>query len=57
MPPATLTGSVRNDVMFIEEVIGAGEVAIADERATEPDAHELAKLVSLAQIPRIKRDA
>src|SRR3954470_22062831 len=50
VPPAALTGSVRNDVMFVEEVIGAGEVAIADERSTEPDAHELAKLVSDAFI-------
>lgn len=50
VPPAALTGSVRSDVMFIEEVLGAGEIAIADERSTEPDAHELAKLVSDAFI-------
>ena len=30
--------------MFIQEVIGAGEVAIADERASEPTGHELARL-------------
>lgn len=32
--------------MFIEEVISAGEVAISDLRATEPDTRELARLVS-----------
>jgi beta-aspartyl-dipeptidase (metallo-type) len=37
--------SVREDMMFIDEVIGAGEIAIADERATEPSIRELAKLV------------
>lgn len=31
--------------MFIDEVIGAREIAIADERATEPSIRELAKLV------------
>jgi beta-aspartyl-dipeptidase (metallo-type) len=46
VPPTTLTGSVRDDILFVEEVIGAGEVAISDLRATEPDERELARLVS-----------
>lgn len=46
VPPTTLTGSVRDDIMFIEEVIGAGEVAVSDLRSTEPSARELARLVS-----------
>jgi beta-aspartyl-dipeptidase (metallo-type) len=32
--------------MFIEEIIGAGEIAISDERSTDPQAHELARLAS-----------
>jgi beta-aspartyl-dipeptidase (metallo-type) len=50
VPPTTLTGSVRNDILFVEEVIGAGEVAISDLRSAEPDAHELARLVSEAHV-------
>lgn len=46
VPPTTLTGSVRADMLFIREVIGAGEIAISDERALEPSPHELARLVS-----------
>jgi beta-aspartyl-dipeptidase (metallo-type) len=46
IPPTTLTGSVRDDILFVEEVIGAGEIAISDLRATEPDTRELARLVS-----------
>ena len=46
IPPATLTGSVRNDILFVDEIIGAGEVAISDLRATEPTTRELARLVS-----------
>jgi len=50
VPPTTLTGSVRRDIMFVEEVIGAGEVAISDLRATEPDVESLARLVSEAYV-------
>src|SRR5215210_5220351 len=46
VPPTTLTGSIRNDILFIDEVIGGGEIAISDLRAREPDALELARLVT-----------
>ena len=46
VPPTTITGSIRDDLIFIDEVIGAGEVAISDNRATEPAIEELARLVS-----------
>jgi beta-aspartyl-dipeptidase (metallo-type) len=46
IPPTTITGSIRDDLIFIDEVIGAGEVAISDNRATEPAIEELARLVS-----------
>ena len=35
IPPTTMLGDVRQDMMFIEECIGAGEVAISDEREME----------------------
>lgn len=44
VPATTLTGSVRDDIMLVEEVIGAGEVAISDDRSTGPASHELARL-------------
>jgi beta-aspartyl-dipeptidase (metallo-type) len=46
VPPTTILAGVREDVMFIAEVVGAGEIAISDERSTDPDAHELARLVN-----------
>jgi beta-aspartyl-dipeptidase (metallo-type) len=45
VPPVSIMSSVREDMMFIDEVVGAGEIAIADERAMEPTLSELAKLV------------
>jgi beta-aspartyl-dipeptidase (metallo-type) len=50
VPATTLTGSVRNDLLFVEEVIGAGEIAISDERSLDPSLHELARLASDAFI-------
>ena len=38
VPPKCITASIRDDIMFIEEVVGCGEVAIADERSTGPTA-------------------
>jgi len=46
VPPTTITGTVRNDIMFVAEIIGCGEVAISDERSTEPAPRELARVVN-----------
>lgn len=50
LPPTTLMRSVREDILFISEVIGAGEVAISDARSTDHDALELSKLVKDAYV-------
>jgi beta-aspartyl-dipeptidase (metallo-type) len=50
VPPSSIMGSVREDIMYIAEVIGAGEIAISDERSTDPQPHELARLVSDAYV-------
>ncbi|MGZ8376677.1 MAG: amidohydrolase family protein [Gemmatirosa sp.] len=50
VPSTTILGSAREDIMFIDEVIGIGEVAIADQRGMEPDARELARLMTDAYV-------
>ena len=50
VPPTTITSDIRDDIMFIDEVIGAGEIAISDHRSTDPQAHELARLVNDAYV-------
>lgn len=42
----TLTGSIRDDIILIDEIIGAGEIAIADRRGVHFDARELARLAT-----------
>jgi beta-aspartyl-dipeptidase (metallo-type) len=50
VPPATITGSVTDDIVLIDKIIGVGEVAIADERSSQPSVDELARTVSSAHI-------
>lgn len=42
----SITGCVRDDVVLIDEIIGAGEIAIADRRGMHYDARTLARLAS-----------
>ena len=44
-PSVTLTGSVRKDIVFIEEIIG-GKVALSDHRSSSLTPAELARLAS-----------
>jgi beta-aspartyl-dipeptidase (metallo-type) len=44
VPPTSIMTSVRDDILFIDEVIGAGEVAISDARGHDPSAADLARL-------------
>lgn len=45
VPPTTVMNSVREDIMFLDECVGTGEVAISDERGLNQSAQELAKLI------------
>ena len=46
LPPRTLTGSIRDDLVLIDCVIGVGELAIADARSSQPSVAELARVVA-----------
>jgi beta-aspartyl-dipeptidase (metallo-type) len=48
IPPQTLTRTITDDLVMIDEVIGFGELAISDLRCSEPTINELGKLVSQA---------
>ncbi len=50
VPPATLTGSVRDDLMFVEALVGIGEVAISDHRSSQPTCDELLRLGADAHV-------
>jgi beta-aspartyl-dipeptidase (metallo-type) len=50
VPPVTLTGSVRDDIVFLDPVIGVGELAISDHRSSQPTLPELLRIASDAHV-------
>ncbi len=50
VPCPTLTGSITDDLVMIDKVIGTGEVAISDHRATVSSAEELLKVAAQTHI-------
>ena len=50
LPPTTLTGSVRDDIVHLDPVIGVGEVAISDHRSSQPTLDEILRVASDAHV-------
>ena len=50
LPPVTLTGSVRDDIVFVDPIIGIGELAISDHRSSQPELSELLRVASDAHV-------
>ncbi len=50
VPPRTLTGDLMKDIMMIEALIGAGEIAVSDHRSSRPTDAEFARLCSEARL-------
>jgi len=50
VPPVTLTGSVRDDIVFVEPIIGIGELALSDHRSSQPTLDELVRIASDAHV-------
>jgi len=50
VPPATVTGSVRGDLVLIDLVLGVGELAISDHRSSQPTLDELLRVAADAHV-------
>ena len=50
VPPVTLTGTVRDDIVFVDPIIGVGELALSDHRSSQPTLDELLRVVSDAYV-------
>lgn len=46
VPVRTLTGSVRGDIVFIDPIIGVGELAISDHRSSQPTLDEVLRIAA-----------
>jgi beta-aspartyl-dipeptidase (metallo-type) len=50
IPVRTLTGSVRSDLVIVDKVIGAGEIAVSDHRSSQPTFDEIARLAAECRV-------
>jgi len=50
VPPPTLSGDVRKDIMMVHDVVGVGELAVSDHRSSHPSADELRRICSDARV-------
>ncbi len=53
VPVVTITGDIAKDIMAIDKVIGAGEIAISDHRSSQPTVDEIKKLAADARVSAI----
>ncbi len=50
VPLTTLTGSARGDIVYLDPVIGIGEVAISDHRSSQPTFDEFLRIAGEAHV-------
>jgi beta-aspartyl-dipeptidase (metallo-type) len=46
VPVQTLTGTVRGDIVFVDPIVGVGELALSDHRSSQPTLDELLRIAS-----------
>ncbi len=46
VPIVTLTGSVQSDMVFVDKVIGVGEICLGDSRSFEPTFDEISRIAA-----------
>jgi beta-aspartyl-dipeptidase (metallo-type) len=50
VPVQTLTGSIRSDLVVVDKVVGAGEIAVSDHRSSQPTFDEIARLAAECRV-------
>ncbi len=50
VPVRTLTGSVQDDIILIDKIIGAGEIALSDHRSSQPTFDEIARIAASSRV-------
>lgn len=50
IPTNTLTGCIKRDLVLIDKVVGAGEVAISDHRSSQPSFREFCRLAAECRV-------
>lgn len=46
IPVRTLTGSIQDDIILFDRIVGTGEIAISDHRSSQPSREEFARIIA-----------
>jgi beta-aspartyl-dipeptidase (metallo-type) len=49
LPVESLTGSIERDLLFVDKILGVGEIALSDHRSTQPTFEQFAHVVAEAR--------
>lgn len=50
IPVKTITESIKGDIMLIDKIIGVGELALADNRSSQPTYEQFVNTVAQARV-------
>lgn len=50
VPVRTVTGSIQDDIILINNIIGVGEIALSDHRSSQPTMKDIAKIAAEARV-------
>lgn len=50
IPTRTITDDARSDIIFVDKIIGVGEIAVSDHRGSNPSADDLIHLASECRV-------
>ena len=50
IPVRTITGSIQDDIMLIDKIIGVGEIALSDHRSSQPTVEEIKKIAAASRV-------
>src|SRR5690606_38412885 len=56
VPIRTITGSIQDDIILIDKIIGVGEVALSDHRSSQPTVEDIMKIAAEARVGGILSD-
>lgn len=50
VPSPNLTGSCKSDILYIDPILGSGEIAMSDHRSSQPTYEEMMRIISETRV-------
>lgn len=50
VPTTTITGSIMEDIIIVDKIVGTGEIALSDHRSSQPSIEDIRKLAAETRV-------